>query len=112
MNSHSDKRDFDRFPIESEIEVIGTDNEGRKFLEKTMLKDISGGGGSFIPNQVGNYFTGQPLELKIHLPGEGDLSACMEGNARVIRIIKTGDFEKDERVVVILDNPLHLKYTK
>lgn len=116
MNSHSDKRDFDRFPIEFEMEVIGTDPKGKKFFEKTRLKDVSGGGVSFVPILVGNYFTGQPLELKIYLPGAGNLSACLEGSAKVIRIIKAVDFEinkgLDNRVAVMLNDPLQFEISK
>ena len=116
MNCSSEKRNYDRFPIELEVEVIGTDSEGRKFLEKTLLKDVSGGGTSFVPHLIGNYFTGQELGLKILLPGTFNLSACLEGNARVVRIIKGSEYEIDKgadtKVAVILDDPLQLKFSE
>ena len=48
MNIDSNKRDFDRFPLEFEMEVIAEDVERKKFREKTVLKDISGGGARFM----------------------------------------------------------------
>ena len=117
MNTYSDKRDFDRFPIELDMELMGTDREGKKFFETALLKDVSGQGISFVTNLVDNYFTGQQLELKINLPGAWNLSACFEGTAQVVRIIKPSEFERIHKgqrakVAVTLDNALQLNFLK
>ena len=65
MNNKSDRRDFDRFPIEFEIEVAAQDSEGKKYSENTILRNISGGGARFITQQASKYFTGQPLEVTV-----------------------------------------------
>ena len=111
MNIDSNKRDFDRFPIEFEMEVIAEDVGGKKFREKTVLKDISGGGARFMSKLVDNYFPGQPLELTIDLPGTDSMTAHMKGNATVVRIIKSDDSDTNHKnqgvsVAVMLDTPL------
>jgi hypothetical protein len=111
MNSNSNKRDFERFSAEFFIEVTGQDNEGKKFTDKAQLKDVSGGGALFVSNHVKNYFKGQQLKLTITLPGAGNISANMEGNATVIRTIqlRNADVKKNNQevsVAVTLDIPL------
>ncbi len=69
MNNKCDRRDFDRFPADFEIEVAAQDSEGRKYKEKTVLRNISGGGAKFITQQDGKYFPGQLLEMTIMLTG-------------------------------------------
>ena len=69
MNNKSERRDFDRFPIEFEIEVAAQDSEGKKYSENTILKNISGGGARFITQQASKYFTGQLLEMTVLLTG-------------------------------------------
>ncbi|NVM25578.1 MAG: PilZ domain-containing protein [Desulfobacterales bacterium] len=86
MNNKSDRRDFDRFPIEFEIEVAAQDSEGRKYSEKTVLSNISGGGAQFITQQAGKYFTGQQLEMTVFLTGTDIVKARMKGKATVVRI--------------------------
>jgi hypothetical protein len=65
MNTKSDRRDFDRFPADFEIEVAAEDSEGKKYKEKTVLRNISGGGAKFITQQDGKYFPGQILEMTV-----------------------------------------------
>ena len=84
-------------PIEFEMEVIAEDVEGKKFREKTVLKDISGGGARFMSKQVDNYFPGQPLELTIDLPRTDSMTAHMKGNATVVRIIKSNDSDTNHK---------------
>ena len=86
MNNKSNIRDFIRFPIEFVLEVSAQDIEGNKYKEKTILRDISGGGAKFISLQAGKYFLGQPLEITIYLPETGGIKARMKGKATVVRI--------------------------
>ena len=100
MNSISDKRDFDRFPMEFVLEVSAKDSEGKEFDEKTVLEDISGEGAKFITQQAGKYFPGQSLEVTIYLPGPNDVKADMRGTATVVRIDPSGNSgigEKSQR---------------
>jgi response regulator RpfG family c-di-GMP phosphodiesterase len=111
MNDHSEKRDFDRFSIELEIEVSGKDSAGKIFREKTVLKDASGGGVSFLSRSVEYYSAGQLLELTIFLPGAPNLFALFVGAAKVVRIIQPTDpdlklADQIPRIAVKLDNPM------
>ena len=86
MSDKSDRRDFNRFPIEFVIKVAAEDSEGKKFNEMAVLNNISGGGARFISRQAGKYFLGQPLEMTIYLSETGDAKARMRGRATVVRI--------------------------
>jgi hypothetical protein len=86
MNNKPERRAFNRFPIEFVMEVSAEDSEGNKFNEKTMLKNISGGGAKFITQQAGKYFPCQSLEIIIYLPDTDEVKACMRGTATVLRI--------------------------
>jgi len=90
MNQESDRRDFDRFPIELAIEVSGKGSDGRTHKEKAALRDISGEGARFITQHPDRYFQGQKLELVIYLPGTEEVQAQMRGKARVVRIGSSG----------------------
>ena len=86
MDNKSDRRGFDRFPIEFVIEVVAQDSEGRRYKEKTVLKNISGGGAQFLTQQAGKYFAGQQLEMTVFLTGTNMVKARMRGKATVVRI--------------------------
>jgi hypothetical protein len=116
MNNKSDRRDFDRFPIEFEIEVAAQDSQGRKYSEKTVLKNISGGGAQFITQQAGKYFTGQLLEMTVFLTGTDMVKARMRGKATVVRIDPSSDSGIGEKtrgasIAVKLDAPLYFERT-
>ena len=86
MPTKSEQREFERFPMEFVLEVSGLDDEGKRFNEKAVLKNISGGGAKFITKQSARYFLCQPLEMTIYLPGTDDVKAHMRGDATVVRI--------------------------
>jgi len=114
MNNQSERRNFDRFPIEFIMEVAAEDTEGKKYKENTVLKDISGEGAKFITQQGDKYFPGQSLELTIHLPDSDEVKACMIGKATVLRIDSPGDSgvedkNKDVYIAVTLDTPLRFE---
>jgi len=114
MNNISEKRAFNRFPIEFVLEVSSEDSEGREFNERTVLKDISGDGAKFITQQARKYFPGQSLEMTIYLPGPNDVKADMRGKATVVRIdpsSNSGISEKSQEmsIAVTFDAPLHFE---
>lgn len=114
MNNKLDKRDFNRFPMEFVLKVSAEDNEGKKFDEKAVLQDISGGGARFISQQAGKYFPGQLLDLIIYLPGTDDVKSYMNGKATVVRINpadNSGISEKSRgiSIAVKLDTLLYLE---
>jgi hypothetical protein len=114
MNNNTDKRAFDRFPMEFVLEVSAKDSEGKEFDEKTVLNDISGEGAKFITQQAGKYFPGQSLEMTIYLPGPNDVKADMRGKATVVRIDPSSnsgmeDKSKEVCIAVKLDAPLHFE---
>ena len=72
VSKTSEKRKFDRFPIDFMLAVSGEDREGKKFEDKTDLNDVSGEGAKFFTDKYDRYFLGQALEIKIVLPGTDD----------------------------------------
>jgi len=114
MNNKSDKRDFDRIPMEIGLEVSAEDNEENQFNEKTVLKDISGGGARFMTQLPGKYFPGQLLAVTIYLPGTSDVKARMRGKATVVRIYPPCDSPFDGKsretgIAVKLDTTLNFE---
>lgn len=114
MNNKSDKRAFNRFPMEFVLEVSAKDSEGNKYKEKTVLKDISGDGAKFITQQAGKYFPGQSLEMTIYLPGPNDVKADMRGKATVVRVDPSsnsglGEKSQEMSIAVTFDTPLHFE---
>ena len=86
MDNKSDRRGFDRFPIKFVIEVVAQDSEGRRYKEKTVLKNISGGGAQFLTQQASKCFAGQLVEMTVFLTGTSMVKARMRGQATVVRI--------------------------
>ena len=114
MNNKSDKREFNRFPIEFVMEVSAKDSEGNKLNEKTVLEDISGNGAKFITQKADKYFLGQSLELTIHLPGSDEVKACMIGKATVVRVDSPTDSKIEHKsretcIALKLDAPLRFE---
>jgi len=114
MHSKSDKREFERLPIDFVLEVYSEDVERKEFDEKTVLEDISGEGAKFITQQFGKYFPGQSLEVTIYLSGPNDVKADMRGTATVVRIDSSGNSgigEKSQEmsIAVKFDAPLHFE---
>jgi len=114
MDTLPERRDFNRFPIDFEIEVVSQDREGVWCMEKTTLEDVSGEGTRFLTNQADNYYLGQSLEVMIFLPGTDEVKAWMKGSATVVRIGPCSDPVAKENnqpvcVAVKLDAPLHFE---
>ncbi|MFO8111898.1 MAG: PilZ domain-containing protein [Desulfosalsimonadaceae bacterium] len=76
----------------------GTDHE------KTVLKDISGGGALFVSRNPENYYPGQLLNISIMLDGTNDVRAQIRTEATVVRIhhdIKAGAQASEKQVAGI-----------
>jgi hypothetical protein len=86
MAEKAERREDSRFRIELITQVTAKGADGKTFKEKTLLRNMSGGGANFITSQADRYFQGQPLNIKIDLPGTVDLMASLQGVATVSRI--------------------------
>ena len=80
------QRDFDRFPIEFEVSISFVDNNDKEIHDRAALKDVSASGAMFITRIPEKYYLGQILMLTIFLAGTDEVSACMRGEATVVRI--------------------------
>jgi len=94
MHSKSDKREFERLPIDFVLEVYSEDVEGKKIEDKAVLKDISGEGAKFLTQKPDMYFPGQLLEITVFLPETDEMEAHMKAKATVVRIDPSNDSEK------------------
>lgn len=86
MNTTSDKREFERLPVDFVLEVSAQDINGKGFRDAGVLNDVSGEGGKFLTRNIEQYYQGQLLAVSIVLPGTGHVSAHMKTKASVIRI--------------------------
>ena len=86
MAEKSERREDNRFRIDLITLVTAKSAGGKSFREKTLLRNMSGGGANFITRQADRYFQGQQLNIKIDLPGTVDLKASLQGTATVSRI--------------------------
>lgn len=86
MNHSTDKREFNRLPLDFSMEVTAENIDGDIFIDKAVLEDVSGGGAKFLTQNPERYFLGQLVEIAIIMPGTSDISAHMRTNATVVRI--------------------------
>lgn len=113
MNDHRDRRKSKRILVDFVLKVSARDIEGNKYIDNTVLRDVSGGGAKFITRQPDKYFLGQPLEITIYLPRTDDVHAYLKGTATVVRtyIKKTPGAVEDSEgmgVAVSFDDPLKI----
>ena len=97
MEKESNKREFERLPIDFVLEVYSEDAEGKKFNDKAVLKDVSGGGAKFLTKKSDMYFPGQLLKTIILLPGADEMEAHMKAKATVVRIDPSNDSGKNNK---------------
>jgi len=114
VDSQLDRRAFDRFPIEFEIEVTTENMEMEKYMEKVLLKNISGEGVKFVTRKTDKYALGQQLEISIYLPDNDEVKARMRGEATVVRIeplsnSRIGDESEKMGIAVKIHNRLHFE---
>lgn len=111
MAEKSERREDRRFRIDLITQVTAKSADGKTFREKTLLRNMSGGGASFITRQADRYFQGQQLNIKIDLPEIVDLKACFQGTATVSRIEPLSDSDQQQAarryaVAVVIAVPL------
>ena len=111
MAEKPERREDSRIRIDLITQVTAKGDDGKTFKEKTLLRNMSGGGANFITSQADRYFQGQPLNIKIDLPGTVDLMASLQGVATVSRIerLPEPDPRQDTRryaVAVVIAVPL------
>jgi len=96
VNQNVEYREFERFPIEFEVEVYAREGSGRHHLETAGLRDVSNGGVCFFSTCPNIYVIGQLLFLSIHLPGTDKVDAAMQGEVTVIWIGKQKESPPNE----------------
>ncbi|GAV20435.1 PilZ domain protein [Mariprofundus micogutta] len=92
---HEDQRAFERHPIDFAVDVNAGGDQAEEFCDKTLLKNISGGGVCFCTQQPELYCAGQHIALKVHLPGTDELEPSMECQARVVWIHHTDSLDDE-----------------
>ena len=97
MHSKSDRRKFDRLPIDFVLEVYSENVEGKKVEDNAVLKDVSGEGAKFLTQKPDMYFPGQLLNVTNLLPGTDEMEAQMKAKAIVVRIDPSNDSEEDSK---------------
>jgi hypothetical protein len=97
MNNLSERREFDRFRINFPMEVSAKDLNMKEFNEKTVLKNISGGGAKFQTEEIDKYFQGQELRMILYLPSASNVKAFMKARAKVIRIDRLNESLADNK---------------
>jgi len=81
-----ERRSFERFPLELNVEIYNIDNGPKEFVETTQLRDISGGGARFVSLLPEKYSIGQRLFVAIVLPETATRQPSMQGKATVVWI--------------------------
>jgi hypothetical protein len=97
INNNAEKREFKRFLIEFVLEIAAKDAHGREFVDKTISRNISGGGAKFLTHKADKYFQDQILEMIFIMPGTGDVNAHMKAKGRVIRVETSSDQFNSEK---------------
>lgn len=98
MAQKPERREDSRFEMDLITQVTARSVDGGVLTETTILRNMSGGGASFIARCADRYFPGQPLEIKIELPGVDDLKASLQGTATVSRIEPLPDSDPRQTV--------------
>ena len=86
---HEKEREFERYSVSLKAEV----NLAGGYSETTVLRDISGGGASFVTTHPEHYSIGDRVDITIQLPGGGSLHAEVKGAGRVASMSELGGSE-------------------
>lgn len=103
------ERDFNRYPIGFEVSVSFFENNGDQVNDQAELNNISGSGAMFITRIPEKYYPGQILDLTIFLAGTDEVSACMQGEASVVRI---HELDSDDENDNALKKGIAVKFNK
>ncbi len=100
--NHDERRQFERYPVNLDADIMFRSDDGESFRESCHLRDISGGGLSFITRHGEWYQAGQHINVIIHLPGEEALQAKVKRAGTVMWVGGSSDGETS--VGVLLDD--------
>jgi len=84
--SRATQRDFERFPLDFPVEIIGKSRSGEPFSDGGKMSNVSGSGLCFSTAHAHWYAVGQKVTVHIFMPGTDELDASMASDARVIWI--------------------------
>lgn len=86
---HEKEREFERYSVSlnAEVKLAGG------YSETTVLRDISGGGASFVTACPEHYSIGDRVDITIQLPGGGSLHGKVKGAGRVASMRELGEGE-------------------
>ncbi len=87
------KRENERHSLGFEVEISTISGTATNPIEKTILRDISGSGASFLSNKSASYSIGQKIILVIHMPGTQKTDARMQGHATIAWISQAKENE-------------------
>jgi len=112
MNNKLERRKSERYIIGFSLEVSAQDLAGKKYREKTVLKNICRDGAQFVTKLSNKYYLGQVLEITLHLPGTDEVNAQMTGKATVLRIDQPDKSQinhegKEIAVAIKIDSPFY-----
>lgn len=105
-NDFKERRSYERFEIEIEVEIFDMDGASREYLETATLQDISGGGARFVSKNPERYSIGQRLFVAIVLPGTESRHPNMQGKATVIWVGDDGESEDGSGIGLRMDDLL------
>lgn len=106
---YSEHRVFERYPIDFDAEIDGVSPSGDAFVDKSVLRNISGGGVCLLTDFPAYYVLGQEVHLRIRLPDTDKLSAYMACSATVAWVHTPEATESESKLVFIglsLNDPL------
>jgi len=106
---YSEHRSFERYPIDFDAEIDGVSPIGDTFADKSVLRNISGGGVCLLTDYPAYYALGQEVHLRIRLPDTDKLAAYMVCSATVAWVHTTEATESEDTIVFIglsLNDPL------
>jgi hypothetical protein len=86
---HEKEREFERYSVSLKAVV----SLAGGYCETTVLRDISGGGASFITTCPERYSIGDKVDITIQLPGGGSLHAKVKGAGKVASMSELGEGE-------------------
>jgi hypothetical protein len=101
------RREFERYGFRAHVEI--SDAASGTLIESARLKDVSGGGVSFLSTKPEAYERGQEVAVVIRMPGTDTMMAYMRGHGSVAWV--SGDLDGDGpwRVGVVLFDPLRFE---
>jgi len=106
----SERRSFERFPLELNVEIYHMDNGPKEFVETAKLLDISGGGAQFVSFSPEKYSIGQRLFIAIVLPETAAPQPSMQGKATVVWIGEPSAEDAGVGIGVCMDDLLVLSH--